>query len=222
MGPNCYPPVRPPNSRLAPPQKRRGAFFCQPLQAHTALIAFSVHRGAWCCQPHLTGDLKEIYIKRRQQALQDRRQADQRHEYLQQIRNSSILNEPVYQVKQNRADHDNDGTGSPQVPSVAAPSLDGEAGGRSPGFISPILLRRSAHYKREVFSSSKRMVMAHRSSWASGPFPPTATSVRRVCRRPFWRPHHSSAMRVASARVAPMNTLSMAISPSGSQPSRPS
>src|ERR1700730_14781630 len=63
------------------------------------------------------------------------------------------------------------------------------------------------------FSTSKRMVMAHRSSWASGPFPPTATSVRRVWRRPFWRPHHSSALRVASARVAPMNTLSMTIWP---------
>ena len=40
---------------------------------------------------------------------------------------------------------------------------------------------------------------------------PTAISVRRVWRRPFWRPHHSSALRVASARVTPMNTLSMAI-----------
>ena len=28
----------------------------------------------------------------------------------------------------------------------------------------------------------------------------------------FWCPHHSSAMRVASARVAPMNTLSMTVS----------
>ena len=55
------------------------------------------------------------------------------------------------------------------------------------------------------------------SSWPSGPFPPTATSVRRVWRSPFWRPHHSSALRVASARETPMNTLSMAISPSGSQ-----
>jgi hypothetical protein len=27
--------------------------------------------------------------------------------------------------------------------------------------------------------------------------------------QPFWCPHHSSAMRVASARVAPMNTLSI-------------
>ena len=40
----------------------------------------------------------------------------------------------------------------------------------------------------------------------------TATSVRRVWRSPFWCPHHSSAMRVASARVAPMNTLSMTVS----------
>jgi hypothetical protein len=54
--------------------------------------------------------------------------------------------------------------------------------------------------------------MAHRSGWAvSSPFPPTATSVRRVWRSPFWRPHHSSAISVASARVAPMNTLSMTI-----------
>ena len=73
------------------------------------------------------------------------------------------------------------------------------------------------HSKPEL-SSSKRMVMAHRSACAvSGPFPPTATSVRRVWRRPFWRPHHSSALRVASARATPMNTLSMAISPSGNQ-----
>src|ERR1700722_5092983 len=69
--------------------------------------------------------------------------------------------------------------------------------------------RLTDRHSRPEFSPSKRMVMAHRSSWPSGPFPPTATSVRRVCRRPFWRPHHSSALRVASARETPMNTLSM-------------
>jgi hypothetical protein len=72
--------------------------------------------------------------------------------------------------------------------------------------------RREATLENEIKCLHRVMVMAHRSSWPSGPFPPTATSVRRVWRRPFWRPHHSSALRVASARDTPMNTLSMAIS----------
>jgi xanthine dehydrogenase molybdopterin-binding subunit B len=74
------------------------------------------------------------------------------------------------------------------TPSVGV-STDSESIGHGPQrsqlkFVAQLTSRPSNDQqpviRDQVSPSSKRMVIAHRSSWPSGPFPPTATSVRRV------------------------------------------